>query len=100
MRVLLKLHFDTEAGSRAIREGTLPQIMKSTMERLQPEAAYFGPEGGLRTAYLFFDLAEPSQLPAITEPFFRELGAKVECSPVMNIDDVQAGLREVAQTQP
>jgi hypothetical protein len=98
MRVLLKVHFDAEAGSRAIRSGRLPEIMKSTVEQLRPEAAYFAPENGQRTAYLVFDLAEPSQLPAITEPFFAELGAKVECSPVMNLDDVRSGLDEVAKS--
>jgi hypothetical protein len=38
-------------------------------------------------------LSEPSQIPAIAEPFFQELGAKVTFTPVMNFDDVQAGLQ-------
>lgn len=98
MRVLLKVHLDTEAASRALQDGTLPQIMKSAVERLQPEAAYFAPENGLRTAYLFFDLKEPAQLPMAVEPFFQKLGAKIECTPVMNFDDVQTGMQEVVNS--
>jgi hypothetical protein len=97
MRVLLKVHLNTEAASQALQDGTLPQIMQSAVDRLQPEAAYFGPEDGMRTAYFFFDLKDPAQLPGIVEPFFQKLSAKIECTPVMNFEDVQAGMREVME---
>ena len=48
MRVMMKVKIDTEAGSRAIQDGSLPQLLQQTLENLQPEAAYFGPE----TAYV------------------------------------------------
>ncbi len=35
-----------------------------------PEAAYFLAEDGMRTALIFFDLQEPSQIPAVAEPAF------------------------------
>ena len=96
MRMMMKVKMDTEAGSRAIEDGSMPKLLEETMRRLQPEAAYFGPEGGIRTAFIVFDLKEPSDLPPISEPLFRQLKAKIEMFPVMNQDDVQKGLKQIA----
>ncbi|MFI2350462.1 DUF3303 family protein [Streptomyces sp. NPDC019443] len=93
MRVLLTVQLDTEKANKAIKDQSLGTTMKSAIERLKPEAAYFGAENGERTGFFVFDLQEPSQIAAIAEPFFQELGAKVTFTPVMNFDDVQAGLQ-------
>ena len=95
MRVLLKIKMDTEATTRAIENGSIGQVIGETMERLQPEAAYFGPEGGVRTAFLVFDLKDPSDIPPISEPLFRTLKAKLEWFPVMDRDDLQKGLGQL-----
>ena len=42
--------------------------MQQTLGAVNPEAAYFGPEGGVRTAFVVFDMQDPSQLPRLTEP--------------------------------
>ena len=96
MRMMMKVTMDTEAGSRGIADGSLPRLMQEMMERLQPEAAYFGPEGGNRTAFIVFDLENPSQLPALTEPLFSKMKARVEMFPVMNREDLMRGLQEIA----
>ena len=96
MRMMMKMQIDTEAGSRAISDGSLPQLMQETLGRLQPEAAYFGPENGIRTAYIVFDLEDPSQLPALTEPLFRNLKANIQMFPVMDREDLQKGLGQIA----
>lgn len=95
MRVMMKIKIDTEAGSRAIADGSLPQLMGETMSSLQPEAAYFGPEDGTRTAFIVFNMEDPSQLPSLTEPLFSKLKAKVEIFPVMDRDDLQRGLQQL-----
>ena len=41
MRMMMKVQMDTEAASRAIADGSLPQVMGETLRRLNPEAAYF-----------------------------------------------------------
>ncbi|MER8046649.1 hypothetical protein [Streptomyces sp. NPDC094032] len=92
MRMLLKVEMDTPASNEAIKAGTLQKTMEATLEKLRPEAAYFTVEDGCRTAYLFFDLAEPADLPVISEPFFIGLNAKVHYSPVMNPEDLRKGL--------
>jgi hypothetical protein len=98
MRTMMKVKLDTEAASRAIAEGSLPSLMQDTLGRLQPEAAYFGPEDGIRTAFIVFDLKDPSDLPPITEPLFSNLKATVEMFPVMDRDDLQKGLQQLGQS--
>ncbi|MFC4466199.1 DUF3303 family protein [Streptomyces xiangluensis] len=92
MRVMLKATLDTEKSSEAIRQGKLPELIKGTMDRIKPEAAYFLPDEGQRSCVFVFDMQDSSDLPPLAEPFFMELGAKVEVRPVMNLDDLQAGL--------
>ncbi|WP_438289856.1 hypothetical protein [Streptomyces sp. HUAS TT7] len=92
MRVLLRAILDTEKTNDAIRNGTMQKSMQATMEALRPEAAYFTTEEGCRTAFIFFDLADPSQMPKIAEPFFMDMGAKISFVPVMNGDDLEKGL--------
>jgi hypothetical protein len=95
MRMMMKVKMDTEAGSRAIEDGSMPKLLEETMERLQPEAAYFGPEGGVRTAFIIFDLKDPSDLPSIAEPLFRGAKANIQMIPVMNREDLQKGLQQI-----
>ncbi|OPC78598.1 hypothetical protein B4N89_30940 [Embleya scabrispora] len=82
---------NTEAGNRAIEDGSLGKRIQSIVERVHPEAAYFAAFEGDRTCLLVFDMQDSSQLPSISEPFF-ELGAKVAVRPVMNLDDLRTGL--------
>jgi hypothetical protein len=95
MRVMMKITLDTEAGSQMIADGSMPQFMGEQLPRLQPEAAYFGPEGGMRTAFLVINLDDPSRLPELTEPFFSKLKARIEIFPVMNQEDLQRGLQQL-----
>ncbi len=94
MRVLLTVQMDTERANKAITGKTLADTMKSVFDRIKPEAAYFGALDGQRTGYIVFDLKDPSDIPSIAEPFFQDLGAKISFVPVMNFDDVQAGLQK------
>jgi hypothetical protein len=95
MRMMMKVQLDTEAGSRAIADGSMPQLMQETLGRLQPEAAYFGPENGIRTAFIVFDLQDPSELPPISEPLFSTLKANIQMFPVMDREDLQKGLEQL-----
>jgi hypothetical protein len=96
MRMMMKVQLDTEAGSRALADGSLGQVMQETLGQLQPEAAYFGPENGVRTAFIVFDLQDPSDLPRITEPMFGTMKANVQVFPVMDREDLQKGLQQIA----
>ncbi|QKW08859.1 hypothetical protein HUT18_23235 [Streptomyces sp. NA04227] len=92
MRMLMLARIDTEKGNQAIANGTMPKLMQTILAELKPEAAYFGPLDGRRTAFLFFDLQKVSDLPRLAEPFFGELGADCTVMPVMNAEDLTAGI--------
>ncbi|HZJ51945.1 MAG TPA: hypothetical protein VFF07_14160 [Actinomycetota bacterium] len=95
MRVLVKMQMPVEAGNAAVKDGSLPRTIEALMKEHNPEAAYFFPENGKRTALFVFDLADPSRVPVVAEPLFHNLNASVSITPVMNLEDLQAGLREV-----
>ena len=95
MRMLLKAKIPVAAGNAAIADGSLGGMIQTAMEQLNPEAAYFFAEDGMRTALFIFDLADLSQIPAVAEPFFQGAEASLELQPVMNIDDLQAGLSQL-----
>jgi hypothetical protein len=92
MRVMLRATLDTPTANDALKSGTVPEVVKSIMDRLKPEAAYFGPVGGYRCMMMVFDMTDSSQLPPIGEPLFEKLGARVEIFPVMNAEELQKGL--------
>ena len=97
MRMLLRWEIGLEAGNEAIRTGRIAELSRALMERVQPESAYFGTENGKRTGYLFFYLDDSARIPVIAEPLFQQLGATVEFIPVMNADELQRGLAEIAK---
>lgn len=100
MRMMLKVQCDVEASNEAIKDGSLGRLIERTMEDLKPEAAYFGTQGGLRTAFIVFDLKDPSQIPMIAEPWFMLVKAKVDFMPVMDAKDLKAGLEQAAHRRP
>jgi hypothetical protein len=88
---------DVLASNKAIADGSLPTIIRTTMEKLRPEASYFHTVDGNRSCFMVFDMKDPSEIPAIAEPFFTQLNAKVDFCPVMNADDLQKGLEKWQQ---
>jgi hypothetical protein len=97
MRMMMRVSMPVEAGNRGAKDGTIERLIGSTMDRLRPEAAYFYPENGRRTALMVFDLKNPSDIPAIVEPFFSELNAAVDLIPVMNAEDLKKGLSSIGE---
>ena len=94
MRMMLKASIPVEGGNNAVKSGELPKVMQHLLETLKPEAAYFTTERGRRTALIFFDLKSPSDIPSIAEPLFQGTNADVQFTPVMNADDLRAGLQK------
>jgi len=97
MRMLLKLTIPAAKGNQAIADGTVQRIVQNTLATLKPEAAYFFPSEGKRGGFIVFDLADPSQIPAITEPLFHALDAEITLTPVMSGEDLAKGLSQIGQ---
>jgi hypothetical protein len=92
MRMMLKILIPTEAGNDAIKDGSLGRVLETAMSKLKPEAAYFVAQDGVRSAMMFFDMKDASDIPGIVEPLFLGLNAEIELLPVMNAEDLKKGL--------
>jgi hypothetical protein len=99
MRVCLKVQIPVEAGNTATANGKIKSTLKDLLDRLQPEAAYFFPQDGMRTWMVFFNMEDTSQMPVIGEPLFDVLHAKVAYTPVMNLDDLMEGLKRAEENR-
>lgn len=98
MRTLLKVVIPAYAGNKAIANGALSSAMQDVMDKFSPEASYFYPENGKRAALFVFDLEDPTQIPSVAEPFFENMEAEVTLTPVMNADDLKAGLKKAGKS--
>jgi len=92
MRMMIKFAFPVEAGNEAVRNGKIEKVLMQIAEELEPEAAYFFPEGGERAGLFVVDMTASSQVVEIAERFFFGLSARIEMVPVMAMEDIQKGL--------
>ncbi len=88
MRFLIKVSIPVEAGNAAARAGKLGGTIQSILADLKPEAVYFTDDNGRRTGFIFLDMQDASQIPAIAEPWFLAFNASIELHPVMVPDDL------------
>jgi hypothetical protein len=97
MRMMMRVSVPIEAANKAIQDGSMGKILQAQLEKLRPEAVYFHAADDVRTALLFIDLKEASDMPVVADPFFQGLGAHITFTPVMNVPDFQAGLAKLAK---
>ncbi|HLY98619.1 MAG TPA: hypothetical protein VKT33_06095 [Candidatus Angelobacter sp.] len=89
MRCLLKVSIPVETGNAAVSDGSLSKTIESILSEVKPEAAYFAEDNGKRTGFIFLDVKDTSQIPALAEPWFLAFNAHVEFHPAMNLDDLR-----------
>jgi len=88
MRFLIKVEMPVESGNSLARQGMLGKKIQAILQDQKPEAAYFIAFNGKRTGLFFLDLQEPSQIPAIAEPWFLAFNADIEATPAMTAEDL------------
>jgi hypothetical protein len=92
MQFLVKVNIPVEAGNAAAKAGKLGTTIQSILADQKPEAVYFTDDNGQRTAFLFLEMQDASQIPAIAEPWLLAFNAGIEIHPVMVPEDlIRAG---------
>jgi hypothetical protein len=91
MRMLLKVKFPHEQFNQAVRDGSVGRKMRRILEDAKPEAVYFTERNGQRGAILIVDVADPSKIPSLAEPWFLTFNADVEFHIAMTPEDLQKG---------
>jgi hypothetical protein len=96
VRTMLVARIPSKQNDSVAREGGIRDTLTNLLETLKPEAVYFAPLDGKRTMIAIFDLKEPSDLPRIAEPLFSRLGASVQMTTCMNLEDLRSGLSRLS----
>jgi hypothetical protein len=98
MRMLMKVRMPHEPFNAAVRSGTAGEMIKRIIGETKPEAVYFTEEGGNRSALLFVNVNEPSDIPSLSEPWFLNFNADCEFRIVMTPADLErAGLDKLGK---
>lgn len=92
MKFMLQVEIDTPAGNQLVADGRIGQVIEEVLENAKPEVSYFYERGGRRAFTLVVDVPDTTYLPALLEPMWVGLGAKVEAIPVMTADDLRVAL--------
>lgn len=93
MRMLISVTIPHEPFNSAVRKGTAGDTLKRILEDAKAEAVYFTERDGQRGAVLVVEVADPSKVPALAEPWFLSFNASVEFHIVMSPEDLgRAGL--------
>jgi hypothetical protein len=88
MRMMMMVEFPLEPFNAAVRNGTAGPTMKKILDDAKPEAAYFGERDGKRGGILIVNVAKPSDVPRLAEPWFLKFNAEVKFRVVMSPDDL------------
>jgi hypothetical protein len=88
MRMLFKVPIPVEAGNAAMKNGTFGATVGSILEDTKPEAAYFAEDNGVRTGFIFVDVASEPDIPRLAEPRFLAFNASAELHPCMTGEDL------------
>jgi hypothetical protein len=92
MRFLIRTRIPTEDGNKMVQDPNFLKNLEEYMNKVKPEAAYFMPIDGHRSAAFIVNIQSNDQVPAIVEPLFQWMGANVDVIPVMNFDELKMGI--------
>ena len=98
MRMLLNVKMPHEPFNTLVRQGKAGALLGRILGEIKPEAVYFSEQDGKRGGIFIVDVAEPSRIPSIAEPFFLHFNADCHFHIVMSPEDLKkAGLEELGK---
>ena len=98
MRMLLNVTLPHEPFNAAVRNGTAGSTIRQILDEIKPEAVYFTEQNGHRGAILIVHVTQPSDVPALAEPWFLNFNADCQFRIVMSPEELQqAGLEELGR---
>jgi hypothetical protein len=89
MRMLLDITIPHEPFNSLVRQGAAGKKLGGILDAIKPEAVYFTEQDGKRGAVVVVDLADPSKIPTVAEPWFLGFNADVKCRVAMTPDDLK-----------
>ena len=98
MRMLVHVKIPHEPFNTAVRNGTAGKTMERILAETKPEAIYFTEFDGRRGAIMIVDVADPSRIPALAEPWFLSFNADFSAHIVMSPEELgRAGLEAIGK---
>jgi len=98
MRMLVHVKLPHEPFNAAVRDGSAGKTMERILGEIKPEAVYFTEYDGHRGAIMIVDVADPSRVPALSEPWFLAFNADVSFHIVMSPEDLgRSGLEALGK---
>jgi hypothetical protein len=98
MRMLQFVQVPHERFNEAVRSGKAGEILERILADVKPEAVFFTERDGNRGAVLVVNVNQPSDIPALAEPWFLSFNADCEFRIAMTPEDLkQAGLGPLGQ---
>jgi hypothetical protein len=88
MRMMMLVQCPVEPFNSMVRDGSAGATMKKILDDSKPEAVYFSEREGKRGGVLIVDVAKPSDVPRLAEPWFLKFHAEVEFRICMTPQDL------------
>ena len=98
MKMLIQVTIPNHEFNVYVKDGSVGKKIKKIFDEIKPEAAYFTEQCGHRGLIMIADVAEPSAVPKIAEPWFLLFNADVKFHVVMTPEDLEkAGLDKLGK---
>jgi hypothetical protein len=98
MRMLMQITLPHEPFNKFVRDGSVGAKMGRILETLRPESIYFTEQNGHRGAIAVVEVADPSKIPALAEPWFLIFNADVQFRIAMTPEDLKkSGIDELGK---
>jgi hypothetical protein len=89
MRMLMDVSMPHEPFNSLVRKGVAGKKLADILDALKPEVVYFSDHDGQRGAVMVVDIADPSKIPSLAEPWFLTFNADVKFRIAMTPADLQ-----------